>query len=235
MAGVLSLSCRSNRCAVIRGTGLFRQLLPIGLSPSAIFGHGLHMRATLGAAGAWTLGLGLGHAGAGLCFKAGAHVDDLALDLRLVRRLILRLIPSATSCRDEGQREQQASLATVVFILPFAIFVMVVLTVSTSTGERVIPKMAARNIHLTDFSYGHYHFSAMKTVPFGISPVLRDQQEGCEVPVQAGVWRLSQSDCGWERARGTTGAIHSSAGAGTGNFSNAGLECIRATLGGRLF
>jgi len=66
--------------------------------------------ATLGAAGAWTLGLRLGHASARLCLQAGAHVDDLALDLRLVCGLILGrilgLIRSATTCRDEGQREQ---------------------------------------------------------------------------------------------------------------------------------
>jgi hypothetical protein len=32
--------------------------------------------------------------------------------------------------------------------------------------------MAARNIHLTGFSYNHYDFCAMKRVPSGISPVI---------------------------------------------------------------
>ncbi len=39
-------------------------------------------------------------------------------------------------------------------------------------GARMILKMAARNIHLTVFSYSHYDFRDMKKVPSGISPVI---------------------------------------------------------------
>ena len=47
---------------------LVRKRVAVSLSPCAILRHRLHRRAAGGPAGAWALGLSLGHAGAGLIF-----------------------------------------------------------------------------------------------------------------------------------------------------------------------
>ncbi len=44
----------------------------------------------------------------------------------------------------------------------------------------MILKMAARNIHLTGFSYSHYDFRVMKKVPSGISPVIAISKEAAK-------------------------------------------------------
>jgi len=68
----------------IRGDRLFRKRFAIGLSPGAISRYRLHGRPPAGPARTWPSRLGFCHAGAGLCFQATAHVNDLIVHL-LVR------------------------------------------------------------------------------------------------------------------------------------------------------
>ncbi len=100
---MLSDSLPSSGNTPVRGEALVRKRVAITLSPRAISGHSLHGRPTAGPAGTWTLRLSLGHAGAGLCSQATAHVNDLVLRIRPVRRRI----PRPGAHLDQGQRRQQ--------------------------------------------------------------------------------------------------------------------------------
>ena len=91
---------KSGVCQSLDFQVLLRQRVAVVFRPGAISRHCLHGWAAFSPAGAGTFGLGFCHAKAGLCFQAGADVNDVALALCTAGRLILR----AAGCRGQGQQ-----------------------------------------------------------------------------------------------------------------------------------
>jgi hypothetical protein len=88
-----------------------RKRFTVLFSPGAVSGNCLQWWPAPGSASAWPFHLGLGHAGAGLCFQASTDVYDgsllLCLVLSIVRR-ILSFVLRPTVRGHEGQQTYQS-------------------------------------------------------------------------------------------------------------------------------
>ena len=129
-------------------SSLLRKRFTVLFRPGAISGNCLQGWTALGSASARTFHLGLGHAGAGLCFQASTDVYDrslhLCLALSIVRRIlsfILRTTARWHECQQTYQSKKPRS--------GFQSICHNLILLADIHSERLLVEPISGNVHLT--------------------------------------------------------------------------------------